>query len=445
MLLTLNEGLAVETVAARSDDIVPHLGYGIHFGPNTNVSPALVNELGMDWVKIYELGQAYAFPGKRILYRIDLGWPSDWNQFRTDIAARVRAIAASPVEAIEVHNEPNLRNEWGGQIPNAWQYTQLLRVVYATVKSVAPRLIVVSGGLAPTITTADRGAINDLDYAREMFENGAGQWFDAFGYHPYGYNLPPEADPFGPQPLVFRRTERIRELMERYGIYKQIWLTEFGWLRNPAEDGVGCSDTDPSFTGFAWLRVSAEQQAEYLVRAFQYAHENWPWAGPMFVWNLNFQQMDWLEPCNHMRWFGLLRLNGEPTLAFRRLASMRRYYSDYLPRLEIQSSEMVGEISLLCPRRVQLGTFTIQNIGYPAYVELRVQPVNSGAGPPLVEVQPTRARIGQPINVYVNPEGLQLTPGQYPVYVNVRTTVSGRPVSQSVRGYVTVWHNELGC
>jgi hypothetical protein len=430
---------------ARADDseIPPHLGYGIHFGPNTNVSPDLVNQLGMDWVKVYELGQAYQFPGKHILYRVDLSWPGNWDQFKRDFASRVRGIASAPVEAIEIHNEPNLTNEWGGQTPNAWQYVQLLRVTYTIVKSIAPRLIVVSGGLAPTITTSDRGAISDLDFAREMFENGAGQWFDAFGYHPYGYNMPPEADPSGPQPLVFRRVELIRAMMERYGIYKQIWLTEFGWLRDPAEDGIGCSDSDPAFSGFAWLRVSGSTQADYLIRAFQYAHENWPWAGPMFVWNLNWQQMQGGSPCNHMRWFSLLRANGEPTAAFRRLATMKRYYSDYLPRLELKDVNLVADVSLICPHRTLLGTFTVENTGYPAYVKFSIQPVNSG-DPPFIEVQPVSALVGEMISVYVDPQGIPY-PGQYPIYINIRATVSGRPISKSVQGYINAWHTEAGC
>jgi hypothetical protein len=444
-LLLMSLAPALSAAQPALQDIPPHLGYGVHFGPNTSISPGRVNELGMDWVKIYELGQASGFPGKRILLRVDIGWPENWAQFRADFTQRIRAIAGTPVEAVEIHNEPNLRHEWGGRTPNAWQYTQLLRVAYTVVKSVAPRLIVVSGGLAPTVTTPDRSAISDLEFAQEMFANGAGQWFDAFGYHPYGYNLPPETDPFQAQPLVFRRTERIRALMEQYGIQKQIWMTEFGWMRDPGEDGVTCSDNDPSFRGFAWMRVSGEAQADYLVRAFQFAHENWPWAGPMFVWNLNWQQMGWIEPCNHMRWFGLLRSNGEPTLAFRRLAGMRQYPSDYLPRLTLVADPLAGQVSLLCPERMPLGTFSVENLGYPMTLELSIQPVNMGAGAPFIEVEPAQARVGEKVQVFLNPEGLALVPGQYPIYINVRATVNGRPLSQTVQGSVTVWHDEFGC
>lgn len=441
LCLALSLALGGYTPSAAQEETT-HIGFGIHYGPNTDVSTDWVMRLGVDWVKVYTVESAYAFRGKRVLYRFDMGYPENWEQFRQNIAAKARVIASAPIEAVEIHNEPNLSSEWGGRPPNAWQYVQVLRVAYTTIKRIKPSLIVVSGGLAPTITTPDRMAVNDLDYAREMFENGAGDYFDAFGYHPYGYNLPPEADPFGPQPLVFRRTERIRALMERYGIYKQIWLTEFGWLRDPREDGFQCSNYDPAFTGFAWMAVSGRQQAEYLVRAFEYAHKNWPWAGPMFVWNMNWQQMDWLEPCNHMRWFGLLRRDGQPTEAYYALQRMRRYPSRYVPRLWLEKSDLTGEISLFCPQRFKLGTFTVHNIGYPANLELTVLPVNNGQL--FVEVDPPRPKLGQRVTVYVNALDLKL-PGQYPVYINVRTVIDGRTVSQSVQGFVMAWHREGSC
>jgi len=446
ILILILPFLAVAPVHADpADDIPPHLGYGIHFGPNTRTSPSLVNQLGFDWVKIYDLGQVGLFPGKRILYRWDMTWPTNWDSFRVSVAQTARVIAQADIDAVEIHNEPNLSNEWNGNTPNGWQYTQVLRIAYTTIKRIKPSLIVVSGGLAPTITTGNRGAINDLEFAKEMFENGADQWFDAFGYHPYGYNAPPEADPGGAQPLVFRRTEQIRALMEQYGIHKQIWLTEFGWLRDPAEDGVGCSDNDPAFAGFAWMRVSGATQADYLVRAFQYAHQNWPWAGPMFVWNLNFNQMTFLQACNQMRWFGLVRGNGDLTPAFYKLAAMKRYPSDYQPKLQltVTSPQFFAEISLRCPRRTLIGTFKVENTGYPANVDLNVEPVNTGQ-PPYVETEPARARIGDSINVYVDPQGMD-SPQRYPVFVNARATYAGRPISQSVQGSIITTFDTAPC
>jgi hypothetical protein len=432
-LLIILLSFLLQPAAVRSQDQPPpHLGYGVHVAPNTNVDHNLINALGMDWVKIYDLAQANAYADKHVLYRMDLRWPTDWNAFKVEVADKTRGLAGLHIDAVEIGNEPNLVNEWVHK-PNAWEYVQMLRVAYTTIKNVNPNVIIVSAGLAPTLTTPDRTAINDLDFAEEMLGNGAAQWFDAFGYHPYGYNLPPEADPEKNE-LVFRRVERIRALLEKHSVYKQVWLTEFGWLRDPAEDGVTCRDDDPDFKGFAWLRVSGEQQANYLVRAFQYADQNWPWAGPMFVWNLNWHQQSWLNMCNHQRWFSLLRLDGEQTIAFRKLQLMERRYSDYRPRLELRAENMTAEVSLACLHRMPMGKFTILNSGYPLPVSLTIQPVN-GPAPPFAEVTPDQARVGDSISVFIDPIGLD-QPGQYPVYINVKAQIDDRSISQSIQGSV---------
>ena len=431
--------------AAQANDPLPppHLGYGIHVGPHTSVSPALVDQLRMDWVKLYEVGQIGMFPTKRILFRMDLPWPSNWEAFRTSVRQRAAELAALGVDAIEVHNEPNLANEWPHN-PNAWEYTQMLRVAYTQIKAVNPDIIVVSGGLAPTITTADRRAINDIDFAAEMLDNGAAQWFDAFGYHPYGYNQPPEAEP-DYNTLVFRRVELIRKLFEERGIYdKQIWLTEFGWLRDPAEDGVQCSDSDPNFAGFAWLRVSGQTQADYTVRAFDWADRYWPWAGPMFVWNLNWSLYDYgTNPlCSHMRWFSILKSDGSPLLVFNRVATMTRRTSDYLPHLTIYAQDMTVEVNTSCPGSVMVGEFQVINTGYPGSFSATIQGVSPPDGPPL-EVYPPVVKDGDTVQVFADTKNL--SPGLHTVYVNVDSTIGEQAVAEMIQGYIVVTDVQGGC
>jgi hypothetical protein len=431
-------------VAQGRDDLPPpHLGYGIHLGPLNTVDPAWVDQLRMDWVKVYETSQIGLFSNKRILYRMDLPWPSNWAAFRASVRERATQLATLKVDAIEVHNEPNLANEWPHG-PNAWEYTQMLRVAYTEIKDVAPNIIVVSGGLAPTITTADRRAISDIDFAAEMLDNGAAQWFDAFGYHPYGYNAPPETAP-SYDTLVFRRVELIRQLFEERGIYdKQIWLTEFGWLRDPAEDGVQCSDSNPDFAGFAWLRVSGQTQADYTVRAFDWADRHWPWAGPMFLWNLNWALYPpGVSPmCSHMRWFSILRSDGSPLPVFERVAAMPHRYSDYLPHLTIYAHNMTVETSVECPGSVMVGEFEVVNSGYPGSFSARVESVSPPGGPGL-EVYPPRVRSGDTVQVFADTTGL--SPGLHVIYVNTEATIGGQIVSEVIQGYIVVTETAGGC
>lgn len=422
----------------------PHLGYGIHIGPHTQVDPALVAQLRMDWVKLYDVGQIGLFPDKRILFRMDLPWPENWESFRASVNQRAIELAALGVDAIEVHNEPNLALEWPHG-PNAWEYTQMLRVAYTQIKAANPSIIVVSGGLAPTITTGDRRAISDLDYTAEMLDNGAAQWFDAFGYHPYGYNAPPETEP-AVDTLVFRRVELVRALFEERGIYdKQIWLTEFGWLRDPAEEGVQCSDNDPNFSGFAWMRVSAQTQADYTVRAFDWADRNWPWAGPMFLWNLNWSLYDFNvdPPCSHMRWFSVLNSRGEKLPVFERVAAMPRRFSTYTPRLTLYAENMSTEVSTQCPGPVVLGEFQVLNTGYPAAAFPVSVAVAVPPGGPPVEVLPPDARVGDRVQLVADTTGI--SPGLYIIYANVTATIGGRLVSESIQSYLVVTNLGTGC
>src|SRR5258708_32876248 len=96
-----------------------------------------------------------------------MSWPSDWNQFKINVANRARELVALNIDAVEIGNEPNLVNEWV-RGPNAWEYVQMLRVAYTSIKSVNANIIIVSAGRAPTINTPDRQTINDLSFCKEM-------------------------------------------------------------------------------------------------------------------------------------------------------------------------------------------------------------------------------------------------------------------------------------
>jgi hypothetical protein len=425
----------------------PHLDYGIHVAPHTPTDMTWVSRLNMNWVKVYTYEQAEQFRDRYVLFRMDMGFPSDWNKFKGEIRIRTLELVSRGVEAVEVHNEPNLSLEWGNKPPNAWEYTQMLRVVYTEIKAVAPNMVVISGGLAPTDNTLDRMAVNDIDFAREMFKNGAGDYFDAFGYHPYGYNAAPEDAP-GAKRWNFRRTELIRDLMVEYDLKsKPIWLTEFGWLRDPAEDGVNCSDNSPEFAGFAWLKVSGETQGDYIARAFDFADKNWEWAGPTFLWNLNWSMIppQSLGKCSHMRWFAILKADGSATPALNRVAAMPRRPRqgiNPIPEMEIVADDMTVEVGVGCLGVVEVGSFLVENAGFGGSFEATIEPATSFSGPP-VSVSTDTAQPGDRIYVYADTTGL--VPELYVVFINVRTTIQGERVVQNLRGFIVVKDGFAGC
>jgi hypothetical protein len=74
-----------------------------------------------------------------------------------------------------------------------------------------------------------------------------------------------------------------------------IWATEFGWV----------VETECDLGEHEWMEVSEAQQAEYLAGAYDYADEQWPWMGPMFLFNLDFGTVVWYAECDPMRWYSI--------------------------------------------------------------------------------------------------------------------------------------------
>ena len=212
--------------------------------------------------------------------------PASYGATMQMLAARY----AGKVQAWEIWNEENLASETGGNV-DVGRYVNLLKSGYTGVKASDPNAIVLFGGLTPTGVMDSSIAIDDVQYLRQAYQYNNGEiksYFDNLGAHPGSNNNPPDTmwpgNP-GPGPgwqndpsFYFRRIEQLRQVMIDNGdAAKQIWLTEFGWT------------TANQAPGYEYgAQVSAQDQANYLVRAFQIARNEWPWVGVMSVWNLNY-------------------------------------------------------------------------------------------------------------------------------------------------------------
>lgn len=227
----------------------------------------------------------------------------DFANFLTALATHYRG----RIDAYQVWNEPNLAREWGSRPPNPAEYTQLLRLAYQAIKAVDPNAYVISAGLAPT-TRWDHVAMPDTVFIQGMYDAGAAPYFDLLGAHGAGYKAPPETDPqvvasdptlnnYDPSPLdlkriyCFRHVEDVRQVMLANGdADKRIVLLEFGWTTDHRRDSP-----------YYWHAVSDQQQADYLVRAYQYAQANWqPWIAVMSLiylpdsqWGIDDEQTYW--------------------------------------------------------------------------------------------------------------------------------------------------------
>ena len=241
-----------------------------------------------DWAKydrIVDLAETY---GLQVIARLDrppawtrqAGGPAtqppddlaDYGDFVYAFVDRYRG----RVQYVQIWNEPNLSAEWGFQRVDAVAYTRLLEVAYRRAKEANPEVVVLSAPLAITLEDASmRGNHNDLIFLEQMYQAGAGPFFDILSANAFGLDAPPE-DPPGSDLLNFRRVELQRAIMEQYGdADKAIWINEYGWNAAPA------SFPDELLT---WERVSEEEQADYTVRGIAWGREHWPWLGVVNIW-----------------------------------------------------------------------------------------------------------------------------------------------------------------
>lgn len=268
----------------------------------------------------------------KLLIRLDS--PPHWSEVTSqapvnipDFTAYCAAVAAryaGRIAAYEVWNEPNLAREWGGQPPDPAGYVALLKACYSAIKQADPSARVVSAGLAPTECDEACGAMPDIAFFQAMYDAGAAPYFDALGAHAPGYASPPERSPqeteqdpaWQGRVWTFRHVEDVWELMVKNGdVNKQIAITEMGWT------------TDAINPNYSWYAVTEQQQADYLVRAYQFARNNWaPWISIMIT--IYIANPAWTS-ADEQFWWSITRpvKAGDPPLllpAYNRLKMMEK-------------------------------------------------------------------------------------------------------------------------
>ncbi len=272
------------------------IGKGIYDWSRADMAIEMALANGLDIVVRVDYQPSWAGGGYPIT------GPPDRYQDLADFFGVMAARYRGRVRAYQVWNEPNLAREWGGRTPNPDEYVRLLGMCYQAIKAADPNAMVISAGLSPTGSWTDEARPDDW-YLESMYIAMGGSsdgYFDVLGAHGAGFLSPPERDPAevaanpalgGHRSMAFRRVEDLRDIMVRYGdADKQIALLEFGWTSDPRPDSP-----------YHWHAVSEAVKAEYLVRAYEYARQNWsPWIGLMSL--IYVANHDWTEADEEYWW-----------------------------------------------------------------------------------------------------------------------------------------------
>ena len=255
--------------------------------------------------------------------------PTKFQRFMRELARRYKG----RVHAYELWNESNLQREWGTLGPNAaGEFAELVKNGYIGAKEGDPNAYVGLGAPTPAGDNPPY-AIDDRGYLQLLWSVNNGEianYFEFLGVHPNGGPNAPDDTVANPSAsnadcgggwsthdsFFFNRYEQLYADMIAAGPAfkdKVIWITEFGWAsidNNPAE-------------GYGYAKCNTEQeQADYMVRAYQKVAQEALYVTHMFIWNLNFQEV---VPKSDEKWaFGIVDNSLNPRPAYTAVKNMSK-------------------------------------------------------------------------------------------------------------------------
>ncbi|HEY62964.1 MAG TPA: cellulase family glycosylhydrolase [Caldilineae bacterium] len=240
--------------------------------------------------------------------------PDNYEDFGDFVAAVVSRYRGR-VRYYQIWNEPNIYPEWGERPVNPEEYAELLKVAYTRAKAVDPNVVIISGALASTIELGPRD-MNDFIFLQRMYDAGAAPYFDVLATQGYGLWSGPTDRRMHPRVVNFSRLRYIRDIMVRNGdAHKAIWISEMNWNAIPEDHPAS-----PIYG-----RYTEEQQARYLILAYERIQREWPWIGVANVWFLKRATDEWARSPDHPEaFFRLLKADFTPLPAYEAIKAYTR-------------------------------------------------------------------------------------------------------------------------
>jgi polysaccharide biosynthesis protein PslG len=257
---------------------------------------SISDQLTRDWSDFDAITQSASAHGVELVPIVSYvpGWangnahyftyPLEMAKFQTFFTA---ALTRYPqIKAWEIWNEPNYE-AFARPHPSVSRFVDLLRAAHAAKVAAGSNARLISGGLASV------GEINMFRFFDEMAAQGALDYVDGVGIHPYA---PLAADRKG---SLFMRLPELHDRLVRLGKGNlKLWLTEYG-----AADATTHSGYGPP--------LDEEGQAARLRTAFSLA-ARWPW-----IENLTWYDLidDCANPADPECRLGLVRPDFTPKRA----------------------------------------------------------------------------------------------------------------------------------
>jgi len=162
---------------------------------------------------------------------------ADWEHYVRTVATRYKG----RVHIYEMWNEPNMKDNYSGNVPHL---VQLCSAAYRVLKQVDPTIRVISPSPAPG---------GGPQYLRSFIEQGGGKTFDILGFHFYD-NL--SSDRIHPESIVGSAQQLKNMLVSLKLPDIPIWNTESGYYIHSAPTAKSYIKNYP-----AHIHVLAQQEA----------------------------------------------------------------------------------------------------------------------------------------------------------------------------------------
>jgi exo-beta-1,3-glucanase (GH17 family) len=224
--------------------------------------------------------------------------PANLHEYATFAAATARRYAPQGLHHYELWNEENIKSFWQ-PAPSASSYASLLKAAYPAIKAADADSVVVTGGMSG-VSVASPGYSEPRDYLTALYQDGAGNDFDAVGYHAYTFPDSPNDSDGGKNAWskIANAQPSLRSIMAAHGdAAKPIWVTEVG----APTDGPGSTVGDGMRRSANSDHVTPSMQASIAEQVLQDSKQT-PGLGALFWYT--YQDLG-TSQSNNENFFGL--------------------------------------------------------------------------------------------------------------------------------------------